>query len=128
MPAVKFINKILRINTLVKLRATGSPRELACKLGISERSVYEYIHDMKELGAPIAFSYSYNSYIYCSDGELLIGFSNESLSKEEERMTIGGCMALKLQNNENKIFYSDQRFNITAVIMQYQDIVLNRFS
>jgi hypothetical protein len=83
---------------------------------------------MKELGAPIAFSYSYNSYIYCSDGELLIGFSNESLSKEEERMTIGGCMALKLQNNENKIFYDDQRFNITAVIMQYQDIVLDRFS
>jgi hypothetical protein len=128
MVAMKFINKILRINTLVKLRATGNPRELACKLGISERSVYEYIHDMKELGAPIAFSYSHNSYIYYSEGELMIGFANDSLSKEEEITTFGGRKAWTTQVNNDKILYGDQRFNRTAVMMQYQDIVLNMFS
>jgi biotin operon repressor len=90
MSAIKYINKILRINTLVKLRATGSPRELADKLGMSERSVYEYISNMKELGAPIAFSYSHNSYIYYKEGDLVIGFSHDLLSEGEEKMTFGG--------------------------------------
>jgi predicted DNA-binding transcriptional regulator YafY len=83
MPAIRFINIILRINRLVKLKATGSPRELACKLGISERTVYEYIRDMKELGAPIAYSYSHNSYIYYAEGELWIGFSDHPISMAE---------------------------------------------
>jgi predicted DNA-binding transcriptional regulator YafY len=118
MPAMKFINKILRINTLVKLRATGSPHELAGKLGISERSVYEYINDMKELGAPIAFSYSHNSYIYYEDGELLIGFSDELLKEEDETITFGGCAEWTIQVSNDKIFCGDQRFNLTAAIMQ----------
>jgi len=128
MPAIKFINKLLRINRLVKLKATGSPRELAWKLGISERSVYDYINDMKELGAPIAFSYSHNSYIYYKDGELLIGFSDDLLSKEEEIMTFGGCIQWTIHASCDRLLYGDERFNITAEIMQYHDIVLNWFS
>ena len=128
MPAIKFINKLLRINRLVKLKATGSPRELAWKLGISERSVYDYINDMKELGAPIAFSYSHNSYIYYEDGELLIGFSDETLSKEEETITFGGFMEWAVPPSDDKYLYGKERFNITAEIMQYHDIVLNCFS
>lgn len=128
MPAMKFINKILRINTLVKLKATGNPRELASKLGISERSLYEYIHDMKELGAPIAFSYSHNSYIYYTDGELWIGFSKDFISKEEETMTFGGCSEWIFHSSCEKFLFTDVRFNITAEMMQYQDIALNRFS
>ena len=128
MPAMKFINMILRINRLVKLRATGSPRELACKLGISERSVYDYIHDMKELGAPIAFSYSYNSYIYYTDGELLIGFSDYSLSQEEETNIYGGCLNWINHGSDNKFLNRNEKFNTTAEMVQYQDLVLNRFS
>ena len=93
MPVMKYINKLLRINTLVKLRATGSPKELAAKLGISERSVYEYIHNMKELGAPIAFSYYHNSYIYYIDGELVITFAINEVEKNEARdISAGGWL------------------------------------
>jgi DNA-binding Lrp family transcriptional regulator len=106
MSSMKYIRKILRINRLIKLRATGSPRELADKLGISERSVYEYISNMKELGAPIAFSYSHNSYIYCHDGDLVIGFSCDILTDAEEKITLGGCL------------YMNETFNITAEILQ----------
>jgi predicted DNA-binding transcriptional regulator YafY len=91
MPVMKYINKLLRINTLVKLRATGSPKELAGKLGISERRVYEYINNMKELGAPIAFSYYHNSYIYYTDGELVISFATDTIEKNEARdISAGG--------------------------------------
>lgn len=127
MPAMKFINKLLRINKLVKLRATGSPRELADKLGISERSVYEYIHEMKELGAPIAFSYSHNSYIYYEAGELLIGFSEDIISKKEATIIYGGCHNWIFSGSFNK-FSQNIKFNKTAEMLQYQDLALNRFS
>ncbi len=44
---------------------TGSPKKLASKIGITERSVYNYIAFMKnEMKAPIVYDYSKVSYIY----------------------------------------------------------------
>jgi hypothetical protein len=45
---------------------TGSPKQLASKLGITERSVYNYIAFMKrEMNAPIVYNYQCMSYVYC---------------------------------------------------------------
>jgi hypothetical protein len=47
---------------------TGSPKQLASKLFITERSVYNYIAFMKqELKAPIKYNYQRLSYIYNED-------------------------------------------------------------
>ena len=47
---------------------TGSPKQLASKLCITERSVYYYIAFMKnEMNAPIKYNYQRNSYIYNGD-------------------------------------------------------------
>lgn len=47
---------------------TGSPKTLASKLSISERSVYNYISFMKqELHAPIVYDYNKLSYIYSEE-------------------------------------------------------------
>lgn len=44
---------------------TGSPKKLAARLSISERSVYNYIAFMKiELQAPIQYNYLKMSYVY----------------------------------------------------------------
>jgi hypothetical protein len=44
---------------------TGSPKQLASKLAITERSVYNYIAFMKrELKAPIVYNYQRLSYVY----------------------------------------------------------------
>jgi hypothetical protein len=49
---------------------TGSPKKLASKLAISERSVYNYISFMKmELQAPIVYNYQNQTYIYSEDWE-----------------------------------------------------------
>jgi hypothetical protein len=58
----------------IRTRNTGSPGEFAAKMGISERSLYEYINILKELGAPVAFSFHENSYIYYEEGKLKISF------------------------------------------------------
>ena len=128
MPVMKYINKILRINTLVKLRATGSPRELAGKLGISERRLYEYIRNMKELGAPIAFSYYHNSYIYYRDGELVITFTKDRIEMMESQEISGGGRVPAAQNPYPEYYLIHEKINMTAEILQYPGLDLNRFS
>lgn len=59
----------------IRTRNTGSPVEFATKIGISERSLYEYINTLKDLGAPVAYCYCENSYIYYEEGKLSLSFS-----------------------------------------------------
>lgn len=59
------IRIIIRIDILISKEMTGSPKKLASKIGITERSVYNYIAFMKnEMKAPIVYDYSKVSYIY----------------------------------------------------------------
>jgi len=74
MSAIKYIERLKRMDYLIRTRNTGSPGDFAAKLGISERSLYEYINAMRELGAPVAYSYHDNSYIYIKDGNFKISF------------------------------------------------------
>lgn len=61
---------IIRINDLIVNEMTGSPKQLASKLRISERTVFNYIAFMKkELNAPIKYNYQRMSYIYYNNCE-----------------------------------------------------------
>jgi hypothetical protein len=62
------IRIIIRLNDLIMNEQTGSPKTLASKLGITERSVYNYIAFMKrEMKAPILYNSQRLSYVYNSD-------------------------------------------------------------
>jgi hypothetical protein len=62
------IHRIERIDQLIRLKATGQPSELAKKLGISESQLYEVLNIMKvELGGPILYSRTLQSYYYPTD-------------------------------------------------------------
>ncbi len=65
------IRIIIRLHEFLNAERTGSPKELALKLGISERTVFNYISYMKsELDAPISYDSQKESYHYTSDCEL----------------------------------------------------------
>lgn len=62
------IKKIIRIHELITKKQTGTPKELANKIGVSERMIYNYISFMKEeLKAPIAYNNSLTQYYYTED-------------------------------------------------------------
>ncbi len=64
------IRIIIRLNELIAAEQTGSPKELASKLDISIRSVYNYIAFMKkEMKAPIVYNYQRLSYVYENECE-----------------------------------------------------------
>lgn len=61
------IKKIIKINDLIASGRSGTPRNMASQLGVSERMLYHIIKFMKEeLDAPI--KYDRNKMRYCYDG------------------------------------------------------------
>lgn len=62
------------IDRLIRIKGTGSPRCFAKKLGISERTLYEYLSFMKDLGAPIGYNKFRESYYYTSEGGFNFNF------------------------------------------------------
>ncbi|MBN1416841.1 MAG: helix-turn-helix domain-containing protein [Bacteroidales bacterium] len=74
METTDLITRLSILNQLIRLHATGNARELAVKLEVTERSVYNYIKLMKSYGAPIVYSKPCHSYIYEGEGNFFIGF------------------------------------------------------
>lgn len=68
------LQRLQIIDTLIQKEKTGTPSELAGKLGLSDRSVYEYLTLMKKLNAPIKFCPIRKSYYYDRKGKLVISF------------------------------------------------------
>ncbi len=59
------IRKIIRIHKLLLAETAGAPKDLAKRLEVSERSIYNYISYMKtELNAPIEYDTLKKSYYY----------------------------------------------------------------
>lgn len=67
-------DRIKRIDHLIRIKGTGTPVQLADKLGLSERSVYEYINLMKDFGAPIKFDAYRETYYYETEGHFFVSF------------------------------------------------------
>ena len=76
-----YFERISRIDRLIRLKATGSPSNLAQKLEISESGLYRYIGYMRLLGAPIIFCKSRNSYVYEDNGKFQVGFMVTPINK-----------------------------------------------
>jgi len=53
-----------RIIQLAKLRATGTPAQLAMKFEISERSIKRIINELRQAGNNIRYDYNCVSYIW----------------------------------------------------------------
>lgn len=59
------IRIIIKLHELLKAERTGTPKELSYKLGVSERTVFNYISFMKtELNAPIKYNSQTKCYSY----------------------------------------------------------------
>jgi len=56
------------------LKATGTPKELAEKIDVSERLLYDYLNEMKELGAPIYYDKERCCYCYSEEVKFEFGF------------------------------------------------------
>lgn len=97
-----------RMNTLIRLKATGSPRQFAERLEIGESTLYKYISTLKcEFGAPVAYDSQRESYYYRTEGELKLGFQN--LHHSEAIKTVGGLQFIPILSiifQKNNLLYT----------------------
>jgi len=71
-------DQLRRMDLMIRSRSTGTPEEFARRLGISVRSLYNYLALMKETGAPIRYSRTKRTYIYTELGSFVISFTRLS--------------------------------------------------
>lgn len=74
MTFLEKIEQIKRIDQLIRIKATGTPQQLASKLDMSERAVYDRINLMKSMGAPIEYSHVRQCYYYQGTVQCEFGF------------------------------------------------------
>ena len=76
---MNFLKKIEYLDWLVRQRSTGTAEELAEKLRISKRSVFNYLNWMKEHGAPIRYNSFRRSYEYKEEVEFVAMFVKKKI-------------------------------------------------
>lgn len=71
------------MDLLIRTQATGRPKEFADKMGISTRSLFNYLSFMKDqLSAPIKYSNELQSYYYEERGSIKMGWFSANFDKQ----------------------------------------------
>ncbi|HEX6981742.1 MAG TPA: HTH domain-containing protein [Balneolaceae bacterium] len=97
MSLYRYITRIRRLDAMIRRKSTGSPKELADKLDISERWLYKFLEELKEeFDCPIIYDHYRESYVYEEQGEMIIGF-RKNLSEKEKKKVSGGRMFKKFE-------------------------------
>jgi len=76
----RYFDRLQTIDYLIRIKGTGKPAQLAKRLRISERTLYEFLKMMKELGAPIEYDRYKESYYYSEKGGFNVRFSKNLIA------------------------------------------------
>jgi len=112
MKTLKQIERLRKVNKLIKQQNTGNPAEFASRLHVSERELYRLIEYLKEMDATISFSRHSNTYFYKEDFDLLVNISVKVIV-EEEIKTIYAGKAFFVNKFKNRFI-----FPTTAILWQ----------
>jgi predicted DNA-binding transcriptional regulator YafY len=75
------IDRLAHIDGLIYRRATGTPDQMAQKLGICRATWYEWLDQLQhDLGLPIAYNPELQTYHYTRPGRLVIRFGESPMA------------------------------------------------
>lgn len=69
------LSSLIRIHLLLKRKATGNVKQLSKRLDVSRPTVFRYLNELRNFGAPIAFCRQRQSYYYQHEFELEFGLT-----------------------------------------------------
>ncbi len=90
MKALEQLERLQRINNLIKAEKTGTPDEFATSLHISRRQLYEYINLIKGFGVEVSYSKQRRTFYLSNGYELNINFGIKIISKQNTKTIHGG--------------------------------------
>ncbi|MCF6168470.1 hypothetical protein [Lutibacter sp.] len=97
MKTLKQLERLRKAHLLIQQEKTGTPREFANKLNISERQLYNITDYLKEIDAPIEYNRKTETYYYTASFDLLVNISVQVMVHNELRSIYAGATFL----NEN---------------------------
>lgn len=77
----RYFERLQTIDHLIRIKGTGTPAALAKRMRISERTLFEFLKMMRELGAPIEYDRYKESYFYSEKGGFNVRFSQSVLDE-----------------------------------------------
>ncbi|MBF8964381.1 HTH domain-containing protein [Pontibacter sp. FD36] len=86
----KYIERIKYLDELIRKERTGTPEELASRLGVSRAQLYNIIDELKTEGLAINYTRKRNTFYYTSNQKLEIAFSLKVVSEDENIKVFGG--------------------------------------
>ncbi len=98
MKSIKHLERLQQLHQRIEQANTGTPKELAHFMNISERLLYNLIEELKDINAPIRYNRSSKTYYYNDDFQLQINISVTALCKNEILQLFGGSYFLNKNN------------------------------
>jgi hypothetical protein len=93
MKIVDFLDKMRIFNQLVEQKCTGTPDELAGRLGISRSTLYDIINELRSRDVEVCYSRTNQSFYYKNPVSLEVHFSIKGLREvdaSEAKKITGG--------------------------------------
>ena len=98
MSLTKSIQRLQKLHLLISEQKTGTPKELAKKLGISRSYLYIMIEDVKMLNMHVIYSRKNKTFFYEIDNIFDISLNIKKLSNDELRNTNAGLCTFLLRS------------------------------
>ena len=100
---INHLERINKINKLIKEQKTGTPETFAKSISIRERQLYNILDNFRTIGASIKYCRKRETYYYDDGFDLQIKFSVEIIKKEKLTKIYGGSKDLEhiLLRNES---------------------------
>ena len=77
MKAIDILQRLEQMDQLIRLKATGNPREFASRLGISQSMMYNNLDLLRSLGGPVLYNKVAASYEYEYPVALQLGYTKK---------------------------------------------------
>jgi len=82
MKTLRQIQQLRKLHGMIKLESTGSPKEIARHMNVSERHIYHLLEQLREMEAPICYNRRTNTYFYSGSFDLLVNVSVQVIQGE----------------------------------------------
>jgi len=90
MKAITQLERLKKMNRLIKTEHTGKPEEFARQLGVCQSHLFNLIDDLKIMGAPIRYSRTRQTYFYAKDFEIKLQYSLCFVQQDQIKKIFGG--------------------------------------
>jgi transcriptional antiterminator len=90
MVTLKYIERLRRMDQLIRQQCTGNSDEFAERMGVSRRQLYNLIEELKDFGLPISFNRSSRTFFYINNCKLEINIEIKELDRTDYLIYNGG--------------------------------------